>query len=192
MKTIKIFAALTLVFALLWTVGCQAKPDPEDVVSTNVLPIAENVKKGVMPEAKFALGAAVSEIDGYYKDNSSDFSFTNYIPSQENGSRGEITVDSITYYYLSNAKEKGVTAITNVGDAFGYMVGAVTTIDDIKTACGQGAVESVPTEDDVFFLYGGLPDNSKMVVFTEGENTVKFIFYNDNLAGTVLLGPDFE
>ena len=41
-------------------------------------------------------------------------------------------------------------------------------------------------------LIGGLPDNSKMIVFTAGENTVKFIFYNDNLAGTVLLGPDFE
>lgn len=192
MKTIKLFAALVLCLALVLAVGCEAKPDPNDVVSTNVLPIAENVQKGVMPEAKYPLGTNPSEIDGYYKDNSSDFSFTNYMPSQEDGSRSFITVDDITYYYGTGAADKGVTAITNVGDAFGYMVGAVTTIDDIKAACGEGAVEAVPTEEDTFFLYGGLPDNSKMIVFTAGENTVKFIFYNDNLAGTVLLGPDFE
>lgn len=192
MKTIKVLMALALCVSMFLAVGCTPQPDPNDVVSTNVQPIAQNVKKGVMPEAKFPLGTAPTEIDGYYKDNSSDFSFSNYIPSQQVGERGEITVDSITYYYQANAADKGVTAIANLGDAFGYMSGAVTTVQDIMDACGQNAVQTVPGEQDVFFLYGGLPDNSQMVVFTEGDNTVKFIFYNDRLAGTVLLGPDFE
>ncbi|MBQ0111421.1 MAG: hypothetical protein KBS41_05815 [Oscillospiraceae bacterium] len=192
MKIIKVITAVMLCLSLLLAAGCETKPDPNDVISVETKPIAENVKKGVIPEAKYALGTSPDEIDGYYKDNSSDFSFTNYMPSQVVGTRGEITVDNITYYYRADAKDKGITAIASVGDTFGYMVGTITTVDDIKNACGEEAVECVPTEADTFFLYGGMPENSKMVQFTAGDNTVKFIFCNDQFSGAVLCGPDFQ
>ena len=98
---------------------------------------------------------------------------------------GLIKMSCMNYYYYcnGNAEDKGISAIADLGNAYGFENG-ISMSNDIKSICGESDVYT-PENSELFFL-PATPDNCTALSYQYGIYTVKFFFISDYLTATFI------
>ena len=90
---------------------------------------------------------------------------------------------NLNYYFYQNSEDKGISAIANMGDAYGFENG-ISTSNDVKSICGENDVYT-PEDSELFFL-PATPDDCTALSYQYGKYTVKFFFISDYLTATFI------
>lgn len=133
------------------------------------------------------IGMSMDELKALYKGTATSsatavdaYNFTEF-PAKN----GMIKMICMNYYFYftENAKDKGVSAIANLGDAYGLQNG-ISTTNDVKSVCGESQ-SYTPESSELFFLPAA-PENCTALSYEYGNYTIKFFFSSDYLTATFL------
>ncbi len=168
--------------------GCADSGEGESSIgsSSYSVDVKGLATEGKIPEVTFALGSSVDEAVKHYQDAfAADNQNPEIVITEEDGNT-EISVGAYSYFYKTERKAEGISAISVVDTAYGFYSGSVTMMQDVKSAIDAEPAETEPTAEDVFFLPGSPPSGAKMLTYTFGGNVLKMIFYNNYLSAVFL------
>ena len=180
---------LVLSFVMIFTffTACNNREIEEEPISSmKEVAIINKAKDGKIPEIQFGIGASVKEVKDYYTAAfESDPNATELVESKA-GEYAKLDLGSYAYYYLAEDEEAGIVGVTSVSTAFGFSTGTVTSIEDVKSAVKDDTVETITTEDELFFLPGTPPEGAKKLYYMAGDYELKLFFFNDYLTAVSL------
>ena len=193
---IKIKKSAAVLLSLILTVSlfasCKGK-ETRDVISyadTNYN-FEQLVKDGTVPELKFKLGANVDELTAFYKQEStssgSEFEFNTEVKDNISS----FSYGTVTYYCNTDKKDAGISGIALFDTAYGFSSG-FTTVDDAKEKIKKDYNIITPSDDDGFFIPGGLPEGAKAISIDQNDNNLKIYFVNDKFIAIFLSNGNFS
>ena len=184
-KVISLILAVLVIFAMF--TACE-KVENNYVSTSSKPPVAlKNLASvGKIPEMQFGIGANVDEVLAFYNSAFESDPNAHEVISYEVRNYTKIEIGAYAYYYETENKEGGIVGVTAVGDkALGFNMN-LTTSEDLKASLPSDAVETIVTEDDVFFLYGVDPEMAKKIYITAGDYELKLILFNGSLSAVSL------
>lgn len=183
----KIIAVLLCFILAVLFCGCSNKTNkPQPKLNTN--DIASDLAAGKITEAEFALGTPVDTVKQKFDEQNED----GLEITQEKNGCSTITIGEYNYVYSEEERADGITAIYTFDTAYGFTVGSSSSFTDVVPAFDKAfnltetSKSVIPTEDDAFFVPGGLPSGAQMVVYSNEKCTLKCFFISDFLFAVIL------
>ncbi len=193
----KIVSLMLCLLMVIGIVGCgKTEGEKEEEKPQNVsAEFKTNVTAGKIPEVKFAVGTAASELDKYYSDTEKAMEEAHngggevhsdddmLLSSVEGFSTHTYEIGSEKYFYEKSKKDKGVSVICSLGDAYGFKHG--TSKADVEAALEGLELQTLKAgESELYFV----PLIEAVILrYTEGDIRVDFYFNNNELVATTLL-----
>ncbi len=190
-KIIALVCSCAILIFMFTACAEKQEKDENSTSSKYSLDIVALASSGKIPEIPFTLGSSVDEIVSFYKKQLENDDMAYELVESQDGDNTVLDYGSYAYYYDTEQKANGIKGITSVDTVFGFAVGSVIMLDDVKQALGENYTESVPTSKDLFFLPGEAPQGAKMLYVNAGDNVLKLFFFNNYLSAASLFNSDF-
>lgn len=177
----KIFClVLCMIFVFsLTSCGKEVEQKPQHSVD-----IVYYAKLGQINNLPYKLGDDIDDTKNLLSQTTDDHGESNYF-DYESGEYTIMTDGGIYCCYETQNAESGLTHIVKSGDAYGFIVGEVSTqIRDVMSNMGYNSTERDANRSEIFFL----PSGAKMSVLEykiEGI-TLLFVFQEHALSATVI------
>ncbi len=190
----KKLAALLMVFVLAF-LSCACKKDKKENTVTGA-DIEYYAKIGQIPESDIKLSADPDSVLSKLKKSQNSSALESHdheegaeeieIPVIESGDYSEILGNNFQYYYKTEDKSGGITAITATAAAFGYDPDTVLIEieTDLKSRNIKYEVTSGKLSDFYFFSFSD--DNCKFLTCESEKNSVVFAFIESKLSAAAV------
>lgn len=192
----KIIALLLVVCFIFSFAACKGNEDSgaSDEIADKSSDVAANVVAGKIPELKFAIGAAVADVDNYYKDIENQMEEghegAGHVHTDEDmllsAVEGYLSftyeIGDAKYFYEKAKKDKGISVVCSLGDAFGIKQGAVKS--EVEAALSELELKTVQAGDNELYF---VPLIEAIILrYKNGNMQLDFYFSNNELVATVL------
>ncbi len=182
----KFYLVAVSILMVLCMVGCgSGTGDSVSDASQDGYNLELYVSQGRIPELEYTLGANPETIKGDH--SGADAESQNGHSHDEvseiiNGDIIQLNVpDSADYFYKSDKKDAGISAIITMNTAFGVEIGELTTPADIKNSFSNITfTETNVASTELFFMPIAL-DGVTALFYSSGPNTVSFYFQDNAL-----------
>ena len=201
-KAIRKIGAALLAAVMLFGLAACGNKEPENTDTSSKTTVSHSVdvmaeaKAGKMKGTDVYIGQSIDEVKKLYYYGEDDAPVTSLASGDEEPlelsiTEGETMVRMATgqvdYYYRKSMEDKGVSMIVSMVDCYGFEAG-ITMPDDVKNAIAEEGTESVPTEDDLFFL-PEVPSDCLRLTYTAGSRQLDFYFVDEFLSAVTLSEP---
>lgn len=201
-KTIRKTGAALLAAVMLCGPAACGNKEPEKAETSGKTTVSHSVdvmaeaKAGKMEGTAVYIGQSVDEVKKLYHYGEEEPPATSLAsdgeePLELSVTEGETMVrlatGQVDYYYRKAMEDKGISMIVSMVDCYGFEAG-ITMPDDVKNAIAEEEVESVPDEDDLFFL-PEVPDDCMRLTYTAGSRQLDFYFVDEFLSAVTLSEP---
>ena len=201
-KAIRKIGATLLAAVMLFGLAACGNKEPENTDTSSKTTVSHSVdvmaeaKAGKMKGTDVYIGQSIDEVKKLYYYGEDDAPVTSLASGDEEPlelsiTEGETMVRMATgqvdYYYRKSMEDKGVSMIVSMVDCYGFEAG-ITMPDDVKNAIAEEGTESVPTEDDLFFL-PEVPSDCLRLTYTAGSRQLDFYFVDEFLSAVTLSEP---
>lgn len=190
---------LLLCFSLLFTLAGCGKEDTAS--APEGLDVEYYANLGQMPECEYKLGDdvdnALAEMkaleDSEHSEEDEDEAGHShegfFVTEMEDEDYSSLQTGTFSYYYKTDAKDKGFTHIVSFDKAYGFEYGTVSIeIKDALSARGLETAERDITSDEAFFMPGAY--GCTALEYNFENTTVMFIFQDNLLCATALFTTD--
>lgn len=201
-KAIRKIGAALLAAVMLFGLAACGNKEPENTDTSSKTTVSHSVdvmaeaKAGKMKGTDVYIGQSIDEVKKLYYYGEDDAPVTSLASGDEEPlelsiTEGETMVRMATgqvdYYYRKSMEDKGISMIVSMVDCYGFEAG-ITMPDDVKNAIAEEGTESVPTEDDLFFL-PEVPSDCLRLTYTAGSRQLDFYFVDEFLSAVTLSEP---
>jgi len=166
--------------------GTQSSSAPSVTPTGNYDNVPEYASNGEITGLDVHVGMNTDEVRTLYKvtetSSAAGEDAYNFSETTKNGLI-KMSCMSNCYYCYENAEDKGISAIADLGDAYGFENG-ISMSDDVKSVCGES--ESYTPEDSELFFLPSTPDSCTALSYQYDSYIVKFFFVSDYLAATFI------
>lgn len=182
--------ALLLVFCLCALVGCGGKMGKKDYKGVDVEYYA---KLGKIPESEIKLGDGVDktygdlmEKYGHKETEDETVHEETFCLQFEEGKRTVISIPTVNYYYETDKKGEGISAIAIFEKAYGYDLGVmyVEIQEEMKSRGFEAELKNLDKEEGFFMPY---VEGCKSLTYQFEKNKVIFVFYENALSATAII-----
>jgi len=187
----KLLILALAVVLVLGTCACSDGAD-EDSSTESLAPtcnydyVPQYALNGEITGLDVHIGMNTDEVRALYKGTETSSAVpTDAYNFSEITKNGLTKMSCMSYYYYcyENAEDKGILAIADLGDAYGFKNG-ISISSDVKSVCGES--ESYIPEDSELFFFPATPDSCTTLSYQYDKYTVKFFFVSDYLAATFI------
>lgn len=188
MKKIVFLLVFVLVFSLC---GCGEKGKEKKQLEVD---IEYYSNLGQMPECKFKLGESTDKLEELIAESAESHEHDHeavYYDMVVGDDYTTIYAGDDQYYFNNTKKDKGIAMMVSYEGGYGFDAGSVSIeIKEELSAAGYEAKERAAEDEDIFFLPSA--SDFTCLEYTFKDNTVKFIFENNELCACTLSGKNWS
>ncbi len=183
--------ALLLVFSLFALAGCGGKMGKKDYKGVDVEYYAN---LGQIPESEIKIGDDADKtygdlMDKYAHDENVEEGEAHeetFCLQFEEGEHTVISVPAVNYYYKTDKKSEGISAIAIFEKAYGYDLGVmyVEIQDEMNSRGFEAELKDLDKKDGFFMPY---VEGCKSLTYEFEKNKVVFVFYENALSATAIV-----
>ena len=186
-KLIALVLSLFIVFAF----AACGKDEEGKKTPTHTVDVEYYAKIGQIPEHKYHLGSSAEDMKEDFKaeseaneENSEDGHSHDVYSFIEEDDYNILVYESANYYYKEDGK---ISAIVSFDNSYDFNIGDLPK--QITQAVGECEIMDGDKEK-IFFL--PMSQNFTYLEYTFGENNLIFVFEENGLCATALIGKNFE
>ena len=179
----------SLIFLLIITIllsfsACTKSQEEED--KGNGVDIKYYAELGQMPECEFSLHSDVEKVENELSQKASEdeeFYYNTVIGNKS----ALIELSDKDYYYLKDKKEDGILYIVNFNGGYGFSADTVSI--EIKNALSKYPCTEETANLDAPYARG-LSQDSSILKYVFGKNTVIFVFNENTLSAVAVFDSE--
>ena len=187
----KKLAALILSLLMLFSfAACKKEEEKQKEKPAHSIDVEYYAKIGQIPEHKYHIGSSAEDMKEAFKkegeelaESSEDEHIHDVYSFIEEDDYCILVYESANYYYKDDGK---ISAVISLDSSYDFKIGYLPK--QITDVLGESELKKGDKET-IFFL--PMPDNYKYLEYTFGENTLLFVFEQNALCATALIGPNF-
>lgn len=191
----KVLALLLSVLLALSFCACKSKKEN----SASGADVEQYVKIGQIPESGYKLkdnvDEALKKMKAEYKPDdmdghSGEEEAQAELPVFENGEYTEIMCGDFQYYYNTEKKDSGISAVVSFSKAFGFEADTVSVevVNGLKSRGIEAELKKGTLNDYYFLSFGS--DECEYITYSVNGNTAVFVFVESRLSAAAVYVND--